>query len=305
MIDLRGLGYVVVDATDLDSWRGLAVDAFGLMAAAGPPGAPDDGTLWLRLDERSWRVGIRPAAADALAVAGWEVADRSAFQAAVAHLEAHGIALKAGDADATAARGVQELAAFDDPFGNHHEVYWGQTVEEEPFASPGGISGFLTDGVGIGHVLYVVPSAAEAEAFFGDAMGFRLTDRFAWGPNGAVFMHTTPRHHSLAFIDLPLPAGPGLNHVMLEVDRFEDLGQAYDRTIELKVPIVNSLGQHSNDPMLSYYVQTPSGFNVELGWNGLMIDEATWVATTWTSRGELWGHRGDFMDSVADAKVDG
>jgi catechol 2,3-dioxygenase-like lactoylglutathione lyase family enzyme len=150
-------------------------------------------------------------------------------------------------------------------------------------------------------VFYAVASAPEAEAFYRDAMGFRLTDRFAWGPNSVVFMRLTARHHSIGFFDLPMPPGP--NHLMLEVSRLEDLGKAYDRTIDLKIPIVNTLGQHLNDPTLSFYVQNPSGFNMELGWQALQVDDATWVARTYTGRGELWGHRGDMMDDIADAKT--
>lgn len=300
MIDLRGLGYVVYDVTDVDAWRRFTVDAFGMMPATGPPGAADDGTLWLRLDERSWRLAVQPAQRDAQVAAGWEVADAVALDAAVAHLEQHGVAIKAADAELRTRRGVLGLVSFDDPWGNRHEIYWGQTVEEDEFRSPTGTKEFLTGPLGIGHVFYAVPSAPEAEAFYRDAMGFRVTDRFAWGPNTVVFMRITARHHSIGFFDLPMPPGP--NHLMVEVTRLEDLGRAYDRTIDMGVPIVNTLGQHLNDPTLSFYAQNPSGFNMELGWRALQVDDASWVVRTYTGRGELWGHRGDMMDEIADAK---
>ena len=302
MIDLRGLGYVVYDVTDVDAWRVLTVEAFGMMPAPGPPTADPDDTLWLRLDERSWRIAVQPAQRDAQVAAGWEVADAVALDVAVTHLESNGVAVKVADEQLRARRGVLGLVSFDDPWGNHHEIYWGQTVEEDSFRSPAGIEAFLTGPLGIGHVFYAVASAPEAEAFYRDAMGFRLTDRFAWGPNTVVFMRATARHHSIGFFDLPIPPGP--NHLMLEVSRLEDLGKAYDRTIDLKIPIVNTLGQHLNDPTLSFYVQNPSGFNMELGWQALQVDDATWVARTYTGRGELWGHRGDMMDEIASQKTD-
>jgi hypothetical protein len=34
-----------------------------------------------------------------------------------------------------------------------------------------------------------------------------------------------------------------------------------------------------------------------------MVDDDTWSVRTWTGRGELWGHRGDFMDDISAAKV--
>jgi 2,3-dihydroxybiphenyl 1,2-dioxygenase len=296
------LGYVVIDTRDAAAWRSLLADSFGLMPSDGPPGATDGGDHY-RMDERTWRFTVRQGDRDALVAAGWELADGPTFDAALAHLTANGVEHTGPDPELAAARGVTAATAFDDPFGNRHELFWGASVEEEPFRSPAGVSGFLTDGVGVGHVLYAVPSCADAEAFFCGVLGFRVTDRFAWGPNGALFLRCTRRHHSLAFIDLPLPGGPGLNHIMVEAMRIEDVGRAYDRVIDAKVPIVNSLGQHSNDPMLSFYVQSPSGFNVEFGWNGLMVDDTSWSVRTWTGRGELWGHRGDFMDDVAAAKV--
>jgi 2,3-dihydroxybiphenyl 1,2-dioxygenase len=302
-MDVRGLGYVAIETRDAAAWHALLVDAFGLMPAAGPAGRAEDGTAFYRMDDCAWRFSIRGADRDALAAAGWELADEPAFEDALARLDAHGIVHGDPDPGLAAARGVTAVVAFDDPFGNRHELYWGPSVEEETFRSPANVSGFLTEGVGLGHVLYAVPSCAEAEAFFCGVLGFRVTDRFAWGPNGALFLRCTPRHHSLAFIDLPLPSGHGLNHIMVEALRIEDVGRAYDRVIDAKVPVVNSLGQHSNDPMLSFYVQSPSGFNVEFGWNGLMVDDRTWSVRTWTGRGELWGHRGDFMDDVAAAKV--
>ena len=214
------------------------------------------------------------------------------------------MAIKQLGNEEAAARGVRRLARFDDPFGNSHELFFGQAVDEDPFVSPKGVSGFLTDGVGVGHVLYVVPNSWDAANFFVKALGFKLTDWFTWGPNNAIFLHTTRRHHSIAFVDLDIPGGPGLNHFMVEANRLEDVGQAYDRTKAAGVPIVNSLGQHTNDPMISFYMQSPSGFNVEFGWNGLMIDDATWVVSEWSGRGEIWGHTGEFMDDIAASKTE-
>lgn len=304
-MELRGLGYVGVNATNVDAWRPLAADVFGFQPVDGPPGAGDaaGGTRYYKLDAHSWRLAVHPASTDGFAYAGWELGDPESFADAVASVRACGVSVTLVDGPDRAARGVQELARFEDPFGNTHELFWGPHTDEFPFSSPAGVSGFLTDGVGMGHVLYVVPSCADAVGFFSRALGFRLTDQFAWGPNGASFMHATPRHHSIAFIDLPLPGGPGLNHFMVEALALEDVGCAFDRARAAGVPIINSLGQHYNDPMLSFYVVSPGGFNVEFGWKGLMIDDATWTVRTYTGRGELWGHTGEFMDAVADAKA--
>ena len=36
----------------------------------------------------------------------------------------------------------------------------------------------------------------------------------------------------------------------------------------------------SNDKELSYYAITPSGFEWEVGWNPIVVDENTWEPTT-------------------------
>jgi 2,3-dihydroxybiphenyl 1,2-dioxygenase len=264
----------------------------------------DDDTSWFKLDDRSWRIAVHRSDVDTFSYAGWEVAGRAELDAAVEHLQRSGVKVNEGSAAVLAMRGVAGVAQFQDPFGNNHELFYGPMVDETPAVFPHGGSGFLTDDVGLGHVLYVVPSATEAVDFFGRVMGLRVTDQFAWGPNSAVFMRANARHHSLAFIDLPLPGGPGLNHFMIEAKSITDVGRSYDRAMDEKLNIVNSLGQHSNDPMLSFYTQSPSGFNVELGWNGLMVDDDKWSVRTYTGRGEIWGHRGMFMDDIAELKAD-
>ncbi len=303
---IQSLGYIGIGSSKVDEWRTF-FDVLGLAGVGGPITAPPDiaaDTAWFKLDERAWRIAVHSGAHEGLAYTGWEVAGRAAFEHGVEHLQRSGVKVFEGSDALRATRGVADVAQYDDPFGNAHEIFYGAMVDEDTPVFPHAASGFLTKDVGVGHVLFVVPSVEEAVDFYGRVMGLRVTDRFAWGPNGAVFMHANARHHSLAFIDLPLPGGPGLNHFMVEASSMVDVGRAYDRAMDSRLNIVNSLGQHSNDPMLSFYTESPSGFNVELGWNGLMIDESTWSVRTFVGRGELWGHRGVFMDNIADAKVD-
>jgi len=50
-----------------------------------------------------------------------------------------------------------------------------------------------------------------------------------------------------------------------------------------------TLGRHVNDKMLSFYMRTPSGFDVEFGCEGLEVDDREWVARESTAV-SLWGH---------------
>jgi 3,4-dihydroxy-9,10-secoandrosta-1,3,5(10)-triene-9,17-dione 4,5-dioxygenase len=108
---------------------------------------------------------------------------------------------------------------------------------------------------------------------------------------GFAFMHCNRRHHSLALGQMP-ESPNGAVHMMLEVGSLEDVGRAYDRVLKSKgkVPLSATLGRHVNDKMTSFYMQTPGGFDIEYGWNGLVIDPATWTATTSLAVSD-WGHK--------------
>ena len=64
----------------------------------------------------------------------------------------------------------------------------------------------------------------------------------------------------------------------------------YDMCQDLEVPIVRGLGRHTNDHMTSFYMKTPSGFDVEYGWGAREVDDATWQVQR-HEKGSIWGHR--------------
>ena len=48
-------------------------------------------------------------------------------------------------------------------------------------------------------------------------------------------------------------------------------------------------GRHSNDQMFSFYVVTPSGWPIEVGWGAIAVDEETWHVIH-HSVPSSWGH---------------
>ena len=53
-----------------------------------------------------------------------------------------------------------------------------------------------------------------------------------------------------------------------------------------------SIGQHTNDKQLSFYCVTPSGFELEVGWNPIVFTpelEAAWQVATHQGISS-WGH---------------
>ena len=109
------------------------------------------------------------------------------------------------------------------------------------------------------------------------------------------FFHCNPRHHSLALIEVPHPVG--LSHLMLEVPNLDEVGYALDRCHRAEVPLSATLGRHTNDKMVSFYMKSPSGFDVEFGYGGIRLDLEN-VSTSEITSVSHWGH--DFSIGFRD-----
>jgi 3,4-dihydroxy-9,10-secoandrosta-1,3,5(10)-triene-9,17-dione 4,5-dioxygenase len=290
---VSSLGYVVVEAPETAAWRRFGIDVLGL--AAGPDAG--DGSLRLRVDERPFRVLVVPGKSNRFVGAGWEFRDEGALEVALASLARAGVEVRAGTAAEAQSRCVRRLAHASDPCGNRLELFVGRSYDYAPLASAHGLSGFVTGDMGMGHVVLPTPELEVARSFYKQHLGFDDTDEMwlAMSPNpadpklGIYFMHAdNPRHHSLALMGAPVPSG--CVHIMLEARTIDDVGLALDRCVAAGAHISSSFGKHSNDFMLSFYVQTPGGFDLEFGCGGLQPDWKTWVPTV-SLVPDLWGHK--------------
>ncbi|GAA5175490.1 hypothetical protein GCM10023321_81660 [Pseudonocardia eucalypti] len=181
---------------------------------------------------------------------------------------------------------MRDLIGFTDPAGFEHELCYGQLVVPGSFRPGRAMSGFVTAGQGLGHIVLIVPDLAESLDFYRGALGFRVSDEIDMHGNRLVFFHVNPRHHSLAIMGMP-----GLHHLMLQVGGVDDVGVAHDLCPDRGVPIAMTLGRHTNDRMLSFYLRSPSGFEIEYGWGADTVDdEDRWVVTHMRST-SIWGHR--------------
>src|SRR5437879_9583793 len=77
---------------------------------------------------------------------------------------------------------------------------------------------------------------------------------------------------------------------MLEVDDLDVLGRALDYCADRNVPLQSMLGKHSNDHMVSFYCQSPSGLTIEYGWGGRQVDAAAHQVGRYDYP-SFWGHR--------------
>jgi len=284
-MDIHSLGFVRLESTVVAQWRSFAADVLGAKVTDGP-----NGSLHLRLDDRPVRIAIVPGTRDRLIGAAFEVRDRLALEIAVAELEAAGVAVKEGAADEAAERRVEMFVAFEDPNGNPIELFFSQSVDGYDLQLPHG-GGFLTGPLGVGHV--VLPSADMAAAFdfYTRVMGFRHRDSMAITfPNGLQvrlrFLGCNPRHHSIALTQSP--SEQGMRHMMLEADSIKTFGRTFARA-RAAGALKTELGQHSNDEVLSFYLNCPGGFEIEYGVQGRHVDDATWLTRDLTEL-SYWGY---------------
>jgi 3,4-dihydroxy-9,10-secoandrosta-1,3,5(10)-triene-9,17-dione 4,5-dioxygenase len=240
------------------------------------------------MDDRQWRVAIHPGDGPGVAYLGFEVADGAALASAAAELAAAGATVTIGEPQEAAARGVQGLVWCSDPAGNRVELFYG-AITDFHFRSPFDAE-FLTGGLGLGHALLLVPDVDLSLDFYCGKLGFRRTDFIKFGPGmSAHFLRCTARHHSIGLVRVGDFAG--VNHVMFEMTELDGVGQALDRALRSGAQITSTLGRHANDRMVSFYVRSPAGFDVEIGWSGMLIDDDTWRDREFVE-GDTWGHAG-------------
>lgn len=296
-MNVRSLGYIGIESTDPAKWLEFGTQVLGMMVA---PNMPDDGNVYLKMDERPYRFKIFKGNQDRLAYAGWELFDQADFETAQKQLQAAGVAFERLSAEDAKNRRVRELISFKDPAGNTVELYHGADLDYAKFISPVGIPRFETGvngNMGFGHVVLPAPNLKEVHAFYTQLLGFGQVDymHFHFNPDpadpgqGLHFLHCdNPRHHSLALYEAPMPSG--CVHVMLEVDCIDEVGYCLDRVQARNIPIVSSLGRHTNDRMISFYALTPGGFALEFGCGGLKMDWSNYTPTVSTLP-SIWGHK--------------
>ena len=291
---IKALGYVVVQTAQPDQWDHFLTQVAGVMRA---PDAADGARLY-RIDERPFRFRIESGSDEKFVAAAYAVDGVAALDALAAAISASGRPVRAGSSEAAALRGVERFFSTTDPAGNGLEFYCGDSVSAEPFVSPLGVPAFVTGEMGMGHAVFAAPNFDECVAFYRDVVGFHETDmpRFFFGGGGPddpgmgfAFLHAdNGRHHSIALGESPIPPS-GCVHLMLELTSLAEVGKAYDRMKAHGYAESASLGQHINDETVGFYVQTPGGFDLEIGCDSLVIDPATWEVTRHKGI-SIWGH---------------
>jgi 2,3-dihydroxybiphenyl 1,2-dioxygenase len=285
---ILGLGYIGLHVRDLEAWTGFATQVLGIM-----PADSREGVRRFRIDSQAWRIAVEHGEQDDLTYVGLEVADAAALAAVRQRLVDAQVAVRDPEVAVIDERRVTDMFICQDPDGLQVEVYYGPAQSTDiPFASPTGVSAFVGGEQGLGHVVLAAPNIDATRHFFKDLLGFRLSDiiRMPLAPGVILdleFYHCNPRHHTLALV--PAPGPKRLHHFMLQAASLDDVGFTLDRAYAAQTPIVQTLGRHTNDHMVSFYAKTPSGFDVEFGFGAQEVD-ANWRVVR-HDKPSSWGHK--------------
>jgi 2,3-dihydroxybiphenyl 1,2-dioxygenase len=284
------IGYLVIEVPDPDSLSAVFANIVGLS-----PGEPtaSGGHTW-RDDGHAQRLIIEPGSANDAVAVGFEAVDAEAFDSTVARLRATGY-LVVDDTERAVARRVGRLARATTPWGPEAEIVLAPAEAAEPFSSALMPGGFLTDGVGFGHVVFVTMAFEDSATFLADGLGFAQSDwlemEIAEGITLEVrFFHCNARHHTVALARAPFDLPQVLHHVMFETNDRDDVGAAFDRLWASDLGIPNGLGRHDNDGMFSFYLQTPAGFQIEVG-HGARVITDEWDDNRAYDAISAWGHQ--------------
>jgi 3,4-dihydroxy-9,10-secoandrosta-1,3,5(10)-triene-9,17-dione 4,5-dioxygenase len=291
MSDLKSLGYITVSTGDTDRWRHFAFGVLGFAEGKGP----DPSALYLRMDERAARIIVVPGATDRVLTVGWEVRDNAALQRVTAALDRAGVAFKQLSVDEAGERRVEEVISFEDPSGTTLEVFHGAVLDHSPVITPFGAK-FVTGDQGLGHVVVPATDPNAMFDFYTEVLGFRSRGAFRvplpkeFGPVRVRFLGINERHHSMAIVPAAHQRDPGVVHVMVEVDTLDSVGRALDRINADGVQLSSTLGRHTNDKMVSFYVRAPGDWDIEFGTDGMRVDETYYTAEEITAD-SYWGHQ--------------
>ncbi len=285
------LGYAVIETEKFEDWQRFGQDAIGMHLE---DMLPD--TMRFRLDANECRFLVRRGPAEDIVTLGWHLDDHATFDEINRRIVDHGVPAVEGSDDDAKLRGIERFLRFPGPNGLTQEVYTTAHTAALPLQIPG--SGFVTGAGGLGHVALTTKNPQLVRGYYNHVFDARLSDYIDETINGLKlkirFLRVNQRHHSVAIASvnaLPLnPIRTRVQHVNVQVATLDDMVSSYQRVKELGFEMALSVGQHTNDQELSFYALTPSGFELEVGWNPIVVDESTWKPTTHQGI-SIWGHK--------------
>lgn len=285
------MGYALIESNRLDDWRKFGAEALGLHMDQ-----PQKDVLAFRIDQHQRRLIVRQGGAEDFAALGWQLDNKEVLAEVLARLHARGVKTEQGTPEEAGLRGVESFVRFMGPKRQPIEVFTRAFTTDKPLSIKP--SGFVTGAAGMGHVAITSKSAEDTVNFWMQIFDARLSDTIEAHISGLTlditFLRLNERHHSVA---IAATRGVRMNpirtlvqHMNLQVASLEDMTATYQRCRQLGYRIAMGVGQHTNDRELSFYVYSPSGFQIEVGWGPIAVEESAWQTAKHQGI-STWGHK--------------
>ena len=219
----------------------------------------DDRRIILGTDSDELTLVLEHGAASRLTAIAYEVApglDLSDLQKSLASLDIK------SEVRSDTAPGIPKTLVFNDPDGLQIELFsrWDFCKPVEP------IRGLAV--AKLGHVALYTPDPERAAKFFGDVLGFRVSDRIE---ENFVFLRCGPEHHAMNFAR---GAEARIHHLAFELRDASHMHQACDLLGRNKFQILWGPVRHGPGHNVAVYHHNPDRYLIELYYSmDLMLDE--------------------------------
>ena len=257
---VQRLGHVTLEVNDLD--RAVAeFTTTGQLETA----EARDGEVFLRGDMHHYWLRLVAGEHNRFLRAGYEAGGQEQLDTIAARLEERGIPVQRR-ADAVTSDRVDQWIRFTDPNGIEIEVF--THMLDAPFRR-------MRDRVRLAdllHAVFLVPDAQASAAFYGDVLGFRISD---WTERTAAFMRCgNEYHHSLALFEAPGQPGTFHHYAMLCAE-FDDVMVARQDALTSKTELAEDMVRHGPSGSVGVYLRSPLGFSYEFCvWHDRITDPA-------------------------------
>jgi catechol 2,3-dioxygenase-like lactoylglutathione lyase family enzyme len=248
------IGYAAIGVPDVSALSTTLQTYFSLACDDRDPGRH----VLRGATDHQWVV-IEPAPELTLNRLGFELQRDEDLERFERHLTSRGIDVKTGsDWD----HGVGRYLRFDDPDGNHLELF------TQMIQLPVPVPTRTINTHKLLHAVLLVPDMAASVAFYTEVLGFRVSD---WVEDSAAFMRVADRyHHSLALITSS--GARRLDHLCFLMDGLDDVMRLRARSLLAGLESRADVKRHAPSGSISYYIIEPtSELVLEACWDHLRI----------------------------------
>ena len=254
MIKVKRLRHVTFASPDVEALLDYYRSIIGLAVIG-----RDDRRVVLGTDSDELTLVLEHGPASRLTAIAYEVApglDLSDLQKSLASLDIK------SEVRSDTAPGISKTLVFNDPDGLQVELFsrWDFCKPVEP------IRGLAV--AKLGHVALYTPDPERAAKFFGDVLGFRVSDRIE---ENFVFLRCGPEHHAMNFAR---GAEARIHHLAFELRDASHMHQACDLLGRNKFQILWGPVRHGPGHNVAVYHHNPDRHLIELYYSmDLMLDE--------------------------------